>query len=187
MFKGKYANSHMQHPLCCPTQIPTNPVGQPQLQVFSCSCLQLPHSSVCSLPGHPASSDRRMLMYEAPAPSTNSAQLCRAIPVSELPWSRLKLCCSYISAWLLPLLSPASPYRCGFQSSLPSTACIVSLPLSLLPKNLVCNTKHIRISVKITSPNEVQIHKVKSENNFLLYENVLFFSRGFISVGKPIP
>lgn len=109
MFKGKYDNSHMQHPLCCSTQIPTNPVGWPQLQALSCSCLQLPHSSVCSLPRHLASSDRNMLTYEAPAPSTNAAQLCRAIPVSELPWSWLKLCCSCISARLLPLLSPASP------------------------------------------------------------------------------
>ena len=62
----------MKHPLCCSTQIPTNPVGRPQLQAFSCSCLQLPHSSVCSFPGYPASGDSCM-KPQPPAPTQYSS------------------------------------------------------------------------------------------------------------------
>lgn len=75
MFKGKFANSLMQ----LITLITT--VGQPQL---SWSCLQLPHSRACSLPMHPASTDYRMVMYKVLASGTNSGQLCRAMPASEL-------------------------------------------------------------------------------------------------------
>lgn len=182
MFKGKFANSLMQHSLCGTAQTPITTVGQPQLQALSWSCLQLPHSRVCSLPRHPAApSDYRMVMYKVLASGTNSGQLCRAMPASEL---RMELAQGFL--WLhhssAPLCAQSYlPYRCGSQSGSQYTSSTVALPLSLLPKNLVCNTKHIRTSVKITSSVKVQTCEVKSENNFLLRENV-FCCLSFVMV-----
>ena len=185
MFKGKFATSLMQHSLCGAAQIPITPVGQPQLQALSWSCLQLPHSRVCPLPAHPASSDYRMAMYKVPASRTNSGRLCRAMPASELRMELAQgfLCPHHSSA---PLCAqPYLPYSCGSQSGSQYTSSTVALPLSLLPKNLVYNTQHIGISAKITSSVKVQICELKSENNVLLRENVfccLSFFYGFISV-----
>lgn len=73
---------------------------------------------------------------------TNSGQPWRTIPASELPMKSAQALLQLHHSSASPSAQCCLPYSCGSQSGPQYSSCTISLPLSLLPENLTCNTMH---------------------------------------------
>lgn len=174
MFKGKCQQPCSIH-CVAPPQIPWQlaSLSSKSSLAVAFSCL----TQVC-VPSlgirHPVTGRCSCMKPQPPAPTQH--QLCRAIQF-RAPMERAQLLQLHFSS-ASPSAQPCLPYRCGFRVVSRAIHCLHHISASEpSSQNLVHNTKHIRISVKIiTSPNGVKFTSQIQRTIFCFVKMSCFFS-----------